>query len=74
MPREAAIGATIPAMAWEREIEVCRDVARRAGERREARMRARVTTPEGARRGRVKDISRTGLFVAMPEPLPVDES
>ncbi len=49
-------------------------VARRAGERRTARMPAQMSTQKGDRRGRVKDISRTGLFVAMPKPLPVDES
>lgn len=49
-------------------------VARRTGKRRTARMPAQMSTAEGERRGRVKDISRTGLFVAMPKPLPIDES
>ena len=48
-------------------------VAQRSGKRRSARMPAQVASQSASRRGRVKDISRTGLFVTMHEPLPVDE-
>ncbi len=48
--------------------------ARRDGDRRSAHMPAQVATTGEERRGRVKDISRSGMFVAMPKPLPVDQS
>lgn len=48
-------------------------VAHREGPRRSARGWVRVAGPGGARRGRLKDISRTGLFVALPDPLPLRE-
>ena len=48
-------------------------VAHRQGPRRSAGGWVRVAAPGGARRGRLKDISRTGLFVTLPEPLPLRE-
>jgi uncharacterized protein (TIGR02266 family) len=44
----------------------------RGDHRRIARLPVRVGSPAGSRRGRLKDISRTGLFLALPDPLPVD--
>jgi hypothetical protein len=35
------------------------------------RLSARVAAPTGSWRGRVKDISRSGLFLALPQPPPV---
>jgi len=46
-------------------------VAHREGPRRSASGWVRVEVSGGRRRGRLKDISRTGLFVALPDPLPV---
>jgi CheY-like chemotaxis protein len=43
----------------------------RHGRRRGARGWVHVSAPPGVRRGRLKDISRTGLFLAIPEPLPL---
>ncbi len=40
--------------------------------RRSARLPVRVGSSAGSRRGRLKDISRTGLFLALPDPPPVD--
>ena len=57
-----------------RTLESFGCVAKRTGERRSARMPAQLASPSGKRRGRVKDISRSGLFVTMQEPLAVDES
>ena len=46
-------------------------VTKRHGKRRSARMRAQIKTTDGGQRGRVKDISCSGLFVSMPKPPPV---
>ena len=46
-------------------------VAQRQGQRRSASGWVRVAAPGGLRRGRLKDISRTGLFLALPDPLPL---
>lgn len=43
----------------------------RNGRRRAVRLSARIAAPGGAWRGRIKDISRSGLFVAMPQPPPL---
>jgi len=48
-------------------------LAHREGLRRGARGWVQVTGAAGPRRGRLKDISRTGLFLALPEPLPLDQ-
>jgi CheY-like chemotaxis protein len=44
----------------------------RTDRRRAVRSPARVTGAFGACRARLKDISRTGLFLALPQPIPVD--
>jgi CheY-like chemotaxis protein len=49
-------------------------VSSRHGRRRPARMGARVDTPEGILRGRVKDISRTGLFLTLSRTLPIEST
>ena len=48
-------------------------VPRRSGARRSARLPTQIESSEGDRRGRLKDISRSGLFVAMPKPFAVNE-
>jgi uncharacterized protein (TIGR02266 family) len=45
--------------------------AQRGGRRRPARLPVRLASPGAAWRGRVKDISRSGLFVALPHPPPL---
>jgi CheY-like chemotaxis protein len=45
----------------------------REGLRRSARGWVQVAGPAGSTRCRLKDISRSGLFLTLPEPLPVDE-
>ena len=47
-------------------------VAQRSGRRRAVRLGVRLAASGGAWRGRVKDISRSGLFVALPHPPPLD--
>jgi two-component system cell cycle response regulator DivK len=49
-------------------------VSHRLGRRRPARIPARVASPAGDLRARVKDISRTGLFLALSPPLPINAS
>jgi CheY-like chemotaxis protein len=55
------------------EATLCRFGAERARtqRRRAVRAPARVTSAYGACRARLKDISRTGLFLAIPDPLPL---
>ncbi len=48
-------------------------VAGRRGSRSVARVAAQIDTTSGHLRGRVKDIGPGGLFVALPEPLPLQE-
>src|SRR5262249_53246809 len=48
-------------------------LAHREGERRSARGWVQVAAPTGTLRGRLKDISPTGLFVALADPLPLDQ-
>jgi two-component system cell cycle response regulator DivK len=48
-------------------------LAHREGLRRSVRGWVQVAGPSGPIRGRLKDISRTGLFLALPEPLPMDQ-
>jgi CheY-like chemotaxis protein len=45
--------------------------AQRRGRRRSASAWVQVASPHGPRRGRLKDISRTGLFLTLSEPLPL---
>ena len=48
-------------------------LAHREGLRRTAGGWVQIAGPSGSRRARLKDISRTGLFLALPEPLSMDE-
>ena len=53
------------------------DLARvpsRRGMRRPARLPARVETAAGVLRGRVKDISRTGIFLTLPRTIPIEST
>ena len=49
-------------------------IAPRAGRRRAARLPARVSTSEGALRGRLLDISASGAFLTLPRPVPAGSS
>jgi len=61
----AALEATLCALGM---------VPARRGRRRPARLPARVETPVGVLRGRVKDISRTGIFLTLPRPIPIEST
>jgi CheY-like chemotaxis protein len=67
---------THPVEAAALESALCElgQVPSRRGVRRTARLAARVTSAEGLLRGRVKDISRTGIFLTLPRPLPIDSA
>ncbi len=75
---EAGADATVtrPLAPGALELALCSlgRIGHRAMPRRAARFRARVAPLPGgvARRCRVKDISRTGLFLALPTPLPLE--
>jgi CheY-like chemotaxis protein len=47
-------------------------VSHRRWRRRHARLPVRVSSATGARQGRLKNISRSGLFLALPSPLPLE--
>lgn len=49
-------------------------VCSRHGRRRPARLPARVETAVGILRARVKDISRTGIFLTLPRPIPIESA
>jgi CheY-like chemotaxis protein len=80
-PRTAP-DATIPRPVTQDSLEAALRslgrVAQRAGVRRGVRARAVLAAPSGLVHGRVKDISRSGLFVALRSPIavqiPVDVS
>jgi CheY-like chemotaxis protein len=57
--------------ALEGALSALANVARRDDSRRPARLRALVGGPTGALRCRVKNISRSGLFLSLPAPLPL---
>jgi CheY-like chemotaxis protein len=69
---DAAVARPLSGGALERALCSLGRVSHRAGRRRLARMPVRVASPTGELRARVKDISRTGLFLAVVPPLPVD--
>jgi len=46
-------------------------VSQRIGRRRYTRLPVQIASPEGSLRGRIKDISRRGAFLALPRPLPL---
>jgi two-component system, cell cycle response regulator DivK len=59
--------------ALEQALSSLGRLAHREGRRRSARGWVQVTRVSDSRRGRLKDISRSGLFLALSEPLPTDE-
>jgi CheY-like chemotaxis protein len=73
---EAGADVTLatPLQAGALEMALCSlgRVARRGGDRRSARGLVRVALSVGALRARLKDISRTGAFLRLPTPLPLD--
>ena len=78
VPRACDAGADValarPLSDGALELALCSlgRVSHRTGRRRPARIPARIASPAGDLRARVKDISRTGLFLALSPPLPVD--
>jgi CheY-like chemotaxis protein len=71
---DAVLTHPVEAAALESALCELGQVPWRRGARRAARLTARVTTAEGLLRGRVKDISRTGIFLTLPRPLPIDSA
>jgi len=72
----ADVTLTTPLQTGALEMALCSlgRVARRGGDRRSARGLVRVASSSGAVRARLKDISRTGAFLSLPRPLPLDAS
>jgi len=75
---EAGADATLARPFESGALELALSSLGRVGHRLDARRSAggwvRMANPRGPRRGRLKDISRTGLFLALAEPLPLQES
>jgi uncharacterized protein (TIGR02266 family) len=71
---DATLAHPVPAAALEAALCALAGVTTRAGRRRVARAPARVDTPDGTLHGRLKDISRSGAFLALQRPLPVDST
>jgi CheY-like chemotaxis protein len=68
---DATLGHPVLAPALEAALCALGGVAARAGRRRRAPLPARVGTADGVVRGRLKDISRSGVFLALTRPLPL---
>jgi CheY-like chemotaxis protein len=68
----AAFARPLQAGALELALGSVGKLGCRAGRRRALRVPARIITPMGMRRARVKDISASGLFLVLPDPLPLD--
>ena len=68
---DATLARPFESTALEMALSSLGRLAHRQGPRRSASGWVRVAAPGGPRRGRLKDISRTGLFLALPEPLPL---
>lgn len=69
---DVALASPLAGGALELALSSLGPAGHRLGRRRSARGWVRVAGPQGVRRGRLKDISRTGLFLAIPEPLPLE--
>ena len=73
---EAGADATVtrPVAAGALDLALCSlgRVSPRVGPRRSARMPVQIASSSGQLRGRLKDISRTGVFLALPAPLPLN--
>jgi two-component system cell cycle response regulator DivK len=71
---DATLAHPVPAAALEAALCSMARVTTRDGRRRVVRAAARVDTPDGTLHGRVKDISRSGAFLALQRPLPIDST
>ena len=71
---DAVLTHPVEAAALESALSALGQVPSRRGARRPARLAARVTTAEDLLRGRVKDVSRTGIFLTLPRPLPIESA
>jgi len=66
---EAILTHPVVTAAVETALCALARIAPRAGHRRAARLPARVATPNGELRGRLRDISATGAFLTLPRPV-----
>jgi len=66
---DAALARPLASGALELALSSLGRVARRRGRRRGARGWVQIAGPDGTRRGRLKDISRSGLFLALQDPI-----
>jgi CheY-like chemotaxis protein len=71
---DATLGHPVLPAALEAALCALARVTTRSGRRRVTRVTARVDTPSGMVHGRLKDISRSGAFLALQHPLPLDSS
>jgi two-component system cell cycle response regulator DivK len=69
---DATLAHPVEPAALESRLSALAQVSSRRGTRRPARLQALVETAAGVLRGRVKDISRTGVFLALPRPIPIE--
>lgn len=69
---DATLTRPLDCGALERTLCTLGRVSHRSWRRRNARLPVRVASAAGRRQGRLKNISRSGLFLAMPSPLPLD--
>src|SRR5262249_4584078 len=68
---DATLARPVESGALELDLTSLGRGAQREGRRRVINRWVRVTAPDGPRRVRVKDISRSGLFLALQEPWPL---
>ena len=68
---DVALSRPLESGALELALSSLGRAGHRHGRRRGARGWVHLSDPPGLRRGRLKDISRTGLFLAIPDPLPL---
>jgi PilZ domain len=68
----AALARPLQAGALELAFGSLGKMGLRVGRRRAARVPVRIDSPSGIRRARVKDISASGLFLVLPDPLPLE--
>lgn len=68
---DATLTRPLESGALERALCSLGRVSHRLWHRRSARLPVRVASAAGPLRGRLKNISRSGLFLALPDPLPL---
>ena len=68
---DAALARPLTSGALELALSSLGSVAQRRGRRRAGRGWVQLAASDGMRRGRLKDISPSGLFLALQEPVPV---